>query len=51
MTKIEPLLEQGDNVIRLVVKNDGYIDDAFGYFEYIFETDGLCNHRFFKEYK
>ena len=51
MTKIEPLLEQRDNVIRLVVKNDGYIDDTFGYFEYIFETDGLCNHRFFNEYK
>ena len=51
MTKTEPLLEQGDKTIRLVVKNDGYINDVWGYFEYIFETDGLCNHRLFKEYK
>ena len=51
MTKTEPLLEQGDKIIRLVVKNDGYINDIWGYFEYIFETDGLCNHRLFKEYK
>ena len=42
-------LKGKDGIIRNLVELPGSINDTLGFFEYIFEPDGWCNHRFFRK--
>ena len=43
------LIKGGDGVTRKIIRIHGSINNTEGFFEYIIEPNGLCNHRFFKE--
>ena len=42
-------LKGGDGITRTMIKIPGQVNKDAGFFEYLIEPDGTCNHRYFRK--